>query len=225
MPKSDAALDSSEAPVEPLRADARARLGSALRRLGNDVVGHHVDDELLDELTATLTEYSARFRAGERQSRAVLAFHEHWDAGIGEGEEVVSSIYRPFSGQASPWSLEPVVQRRGDGVTARLTLREAHEGAPERSHGGIVAGLFDDILGCVLHVTGEGAFTGELVVRYENAVPLHRELTCECRIVGREGRKLYMTGELLDGEVVVARTTATFITPRIALVQSTFDPA
>ena len=212
-------------PAEAARLDPRARLGSALRQLGHDVVGHHADDQLLEELTDVLTKYSARFTAGDRQSRAVLGFHQHWDAHLADGDEVVSNIYRPFSGAASPWSVDPVVRRRGDGVIARVTLREAHEGAPERSHGGVVAGLFDDILGCVLHVIGEGAFTGELSVRYENAVPLHRELVCECRVVAREGRKLYMTGELADGDVVVARTTATFITPRVAFVQSTFDPS
>ena len=55
-----------------------------------------------------------------------------------------------------------------------MTLRSAHEGAPNRSHGGIVAALFDDVFGFVLGVIHQAAFTGDLYIRYartDAAVP------------------------------------------------------
>jgi acyl-coenzyme A thioesterase PaaI-like protein len=131
---------------------------------------------------------------------------------------------RPISGISSPWSVEPEVRRHGDGVIARVTFGAAHEGAPDRCHGGIVAALFDDILGSVLSVIGQGAFTGELTVRYVAPVPLHRELLCECRIDSQDGRKLYLSGELTDNGQVVARATSIFIQPRMATTQTTFEP-
>ena len=131
---------------------------------------------------------------------------------------------RPISGQASPWSLEPEMRRLGDGVVAKVTFRAAHEGAPGRAHGGLVAALFDDILGAVLSVVGLGAFTGELSVRYAAPTPLHRELLCTCRLTERDGRKLYMTGELTDQGVNICTTKATFIIPKTPFTHTTFGP-
>ena len=102
-----------------------------------------------------------------REPREKVDFHQHWDTQIGEGDPVESFENRPVSGPASPWSVEPDIRREGDGVRATVTFQAAHEGAPERCHGGIVAALFDDLLGAVLSVIGEGAFTGELMIRYD----------------------------------------------------------
>ena len=95
-----------------------------------------------------------------------------------------------------------------------LTLGAAHEGAPGRSHGGIVAGLFDDVFGFVLGILQQPAYTGELVVRYERPTPLQRQLACRGRLAERDGRKLWIEGELVDVEQdeVVARGRGLFIT-------------
>ena len=86
----------------------------------------------------------------------------------------------------------------------------------ERSHGGIVAGLFDDVFGFVLDVVQEAAFTGELTIRYERPTPLHRPIACRGRLARRDGRKLFIEGELVDleteGQPVVARGRGLFIT-------------
>ena len=83
--------------------------------------------------------------------------------------------------------------RRDRGV---VTLGAAHEGAPGRAHGGIVAGLFDDVFGFVLGVIQQPAFTGELKVRYERPTPLHRALLCRGRLASRQGRKLMHRGRV-----------------------------
>ncbi len=204
---------------------SRARLGDAMRQLGHDVVGHEAADSVLDDLTDALRRSSQALSAGAPRSRNNAGFHDRWTADLAEGDQVPNWDDRPFSGPCSPWSVEPDIRRHREGVIARVTFRAAHEGAPGRCHGGIVAGFFDDILGSVLGVIGEGAFTGELTIRYELPVPLHRELVCICRYEGREGRKLFLTGELCDGDVVLCRTKSIFIQPKSALSQSTFDPA
>lgn len=203
---------------------SRAHLGGALRQFGHDVIGHQADDALLETMTSALETFSAQLAGGTHRSREKAGFHEHWDSPVQEGELVPSWADRPISGVASPWSLEPEVRRHGDGVRATITFGSAHEGAPERCHGGIVAALFDDILGSVLAVIGQGAFTGELTIRYVAPVPLYRELVCTCRVDSREGRKLYLSGELTDGDQVVARAVSIFIQPRTAPTQTTFDP-
>ena len=108
-----------------------------------------------------------------------------------------------------------------------MTLDAAHEGAPGRAHGGIVAGLFDDVFGFVLGVVQQPAFTGELKVRYERPTPLHRPLLCRGRLASRQGRKLLIEGELVDpsgpDETVVARGTGLFITVDPAMFDQTME--
>ena len=211
--------------MHPSPTTARALAGAAHRRLADDLVGHQADDQLLAELADVLAEFSARIAAAPVRARQKAGFHEHWESDVVEGGAVESFEYRPFSGESSPWSLDPDIRRHGDGVRATVTFGAADEGAPERCHGGLVAALFDDVLGSVLSVTGDGAFTGELTVRYVAPVPLHRELVCTAWIDRREGRKLHMIGELHDGATLVSSARAVFIQPRQAPTQTTFDPS
>ena len=98
-----------------------------------------------------------------------------------------------------------------------ITLDSAHEGAPGRSHGGIISALFDDVFGFLLTLHQQPAFTGTLTIRYEQGVPLHVPLECRVRFDHRDGRKLHFSGELTgpgaDGgeRTVYTRSTAVFI--------------
>jgi acyl-coenzyme A thioesterase PaaI-like protein len=194
----------------------RRRAGHAVRNLGHALVGHRAESALLDEVAATLEALTERLELGEVRSRATVDFSDHTTEAPGRGTQLESYDDRPFSGLASPWGLDVDVHQRGDGVEATVTLREAHEGAPNRSHGGIVAALFDDVFGFILGVIKQAAFTGELTIRYEAATPLHRPLVCRGRLVERASRKLWIEGELIDvttpGEPVVARGKGLFIT-------------
>jgi acyl-coenzyme A thioesterase PaaI-like protein len=199
----------------PEVTEARARAGKAVRDIGHALVGHSAPVELIDEVATTLEKLTARLDEGETRRRVREPGDGRWGEPVADGERVVSYDERPFSGRSSPWGVDLEVHRHGDEIEAILTLRAAHEGAPERSHGGIVAGLFDDVFGFVLHVIQEPAFTGELTIRYERPTPLHRPIACRGRLAGRDGRKLYIEGELVDleteGQPVVARARSVFI--------------
>ena len=195
--------------------DLRAGAGHALRRFGHALIGHDASPELLCELTNQLERLTAELEEGVDRTRDPSSFGDTWSVPIADGEPLKSYDDRPVSGRSSPWGLDLDVHRRSNEVHASVTLREAHEGAPGRSHGGIVAALFDDVFGFVLGVEHQPAFTGELSLRYQAATPLHRPLSCWARTYRREGRKLFMTGELIDvtvaGQPVLVRATATMI--------------
>ena len=134
----------------------------------------------------------------------------------------ITSAYddRPFSGPSSPWGLDLEVHRHGDEIEALVTLRAAHEGAPGRSHGGIVAGAVRRRVRLrARRRSQQAAFTGELTIRYEQPTPLHRPLACRGRSTGREGRKIGIEGELVDvtdGTVIArGRACSSPSTPRV----------
>lgn len=199
--------------VTPALLDARARAGRAVRDVGHALIGHQADESLVAEVAATLEALTAKLAAGPARSREPASFQRGDDWGADDDQtEFTGFDDRPVSGRSSPWGLDPVIRRIGDEIEATVTLRSAHEGAPGRSHGGVVSALFDDIYGFVLSITRTPGFTGELTVRYEGGTPLHVPLICRVRLTSREGRKLFMTGELVtpDGTVCV-RSKATFI--------------
>ena len=204
----------------------RARFGKALRDLGHSFAGHHADAELLNSVASNLEEIAAQFDTGAIRRRDPSTFGDHRSYSYDEGPIGETYPDRPISGNASPWGLDTEIHREGDDIVAYVTLRAAHEGAPGRSHGGVVSALFDDIFGFVQGVVGITAFTGQLTITYRAGTPLHTRLACRVRAGEQSGRKVIMTGELTVVETgqLVAEAHSVFITvDREVLVNSMRD--
>jgi len=193
-------------------SEARVRAGRALREISHALVGRHADDALLDDVAKVLALLTERLERGEPRYRQPENFQQrHTEALPADGEVFETYPDRPYSGTASPLGVDLRVVRRGDEVEAHFTLRPAHEGAPQRSHGGVVSAVFDDVFGFVLQLNRLPGFTGELTIRYEAGTPIGRPLVLRARMTAREGRKIFMSGELIDGELRVASGKAIFI--------------
>jgi acyl-coenzyme A thioesterase PaaI-like protein len=193
--------------------EARARAGKALRDIGHAFVGRRASIEQIDRLADALESISAELWPADLRSRESHVLSENDVVDYPQGRFMPNFDDRPISGRSSPWGLDLDLHRHGDEIEALFVMRAAHEGAPGRSHGGIIAAVFDDVFGYVLGVIHQSAFTGELAMRYVTPTPLHRQLACRVRLDERRGRKLLMSGELRDvdsGTVCVA-ATATFI--------------
>ncbi|MFM7127206.1 MAG: PaaI family thioesterase [Actinomycetota bacterium] len=200
--------------TDPVYDDARIALGAAVRRLGHAVIGHEVDLATMIETTAHLDRISETFESEAPRSREFSQFSTAHDEDVPDHSLLTSHISRPGSGPGSPHGLEMVVHRRGDRIEAAFTLGASHEGAPQRSHGGIVALAFDDAMGFVLNVIKVVAYTGQITVRYKAPTPLHEPLVITAWLDRREGRKLFLEAELRldrpDGPVL-ATSSALFI--------------
>jgi len=194
--------------------EARARAGRAIRDLGHAFIGRHATIEQIDHLSDVVEGVTAALWPGEARVRGQgREFSRDESVDLPQGRFQHTFDDRPISGRSSPWGLDPELHRHGDEIVALVTLRSAHEGAPGRAHGGVVAALFDDVFGSVLDIVKQAAFTGDLYIRYVAPTPLFRELACRVRMTSRDGRRLLMTGELVDTEndQVVVTATATFI--------------
>ncbi|MFI9510618.1 PaaI family thioesterase [Nocardia sp. NPDC052566] len=101
-----------------------------------------------------------------------------------------------------PWQ---VVSAGPDGITMAGEFRRFHLGGNGAAHGGVLPLLFDDLLGMIVHYSGRPiSRTAYLHVNYRKITPLETPLTVRGRVDHIEGRKTFITAELVDeqGEVL-----------------------
>ena len=203
----------------PARVDAAA----ALNRLSHALVGHRAEPEVLQRIAGAAQDLAARIEQEPvRERRMVVggsprflqAVVEQRPLGdvVGDGAFLDMFEDSPISGSANPLSIGLKIRQDGDQAVGVVTLDRGWEGAPGRSHGGVVAACVDETLGGLLPIVGEMAFTGELTLRYEGPCPMGVPLEFRAWLDRREGRKLHLgcTGPA-EGTVFV-RASAVFIT-------------
>lgn len=196
----------------PTADDARARAAAALRRFGHTLMEREADDDLLARVTSAAERTTAELETAPRRTRDYLRIkRQFFPEDVEEGQRVVHFDECFVSGRWNPLGVGIQVHRDGDGVIATVSLGAAFEGAPGRAHGGIVAAIFDDVMGYLLSVHQIPAFTGELTVRYLAPTPMGVELTYRSWVVHRDGRRLLAEAEAMANGEKVATATATFI--------------
>ncbi len=124
--------------------------------------------------------------------------------------------YSPVSGAsnaiAPPVSLAVVDDGAGGmHVEGHVTYGPAYEGPPGHVHGGLVAAMFDELLGFAQQGPG---FTGTLTIRYLRPTPLNRELQLRADVVSVQGRKRLIRGTCALEAVVLTEAEGLFIAPR-----------
>jgi uncharacterized protein (TIGR00369 family) len=88
----------------------------------------------------------------------------------------------------------------GEDVTATATfeVEPRFEGGPGVIHGGIVAALFDEMMGLANMQLGVTAVTAVLDVDYALPIPVGTTLRVTARVLGRQRRKVYSAVEACD---------------------------
>lgn len=127
----------------------------------------------------------------------------------------------PVSGSANPLNMGLKIATYADRAVGRVTLLPGWQGAPGRSHGGVVAAIVDEVLGAMLPVLKIVAFTGELTLRFEAPCPMGVPLEFTARKTGEDGRKIYLECEGVSSEGVFATATSTFVTVDLAMFEAT----
>jgi acyl-coenzyme A thioesterase PaaI-like protein len=94
---------------------------------------------------------------------------------------------------------------------ATITLGWTYEGPPKCVHGGWVAALFDEFLGCAQLLSGDTGATGNLSVRYKRPTPLNTELVLFAKVKEVHGRKIVMEGTISANGVVTASCEGLFV--------------
>lgn len=180
---------------------ARRRLSALLRELNERCV----DSEGDLDAAADLVERALRHVPRGRTSRQAYA----------DGSYVqVPAMYPDrgaLMGRCNPIA-PPLDAHTTDGVTTCVvTLDERFVGAPGMAHGGVVAACFDQLCGHALVMTGVGALTTELTVRYHRPVPLHTPVTFTVRVTGSRRRRRFIEGACVRDRERLADCKGVFV--------------
>ena len=108
----------------------------------------------------------------------------------------------------------PVNLHTSDGrVGGTAQFRRFHLGRNGAAHGGVVAMLFDSLLGYAAFKLSRSKAqrTAFLHVDYRKIAPVEKELQVDASIDGIEDRKIFVSGRLLDGDAVLAEAHALFV--------------
>jgi hypothetical protein len=216
--------------VNPQETDqelaARVAMAAELRGLGHALVAHKLDEALCHRVTQVASELTSLVEARPPRDRAaefasssrVSAFlaGTSTEQMIGDGE--VMDLFRDsiVSGRANPLGMAMTVCRVGSTALGTTTLGPGFEGAPRRAHGGVVAAILDELMGHVLPIIGEVAYTAHLSIDYVAPTPMGVPLTFVARLRDRADRKLWIEASGACGDEPFVRSEALFLCVDVA---------
>jgi acyl-coenzyme A thioesterase PaaI-like protein len=119
--------------------------------------------------------------------------------------------YSPLVGPRNPLAPPARFEVRAGRVHGSVRFGSAYVGPPGSAHGGMIAALFDEILGAVNVANQVGGMTGTLRVVYRAPTPVEEDLRFEGWVDRIEGRKVYACGALHHGETLTAEADGVFI--------------
>jgi acyl-coenzyme A thioesterase PaaI-like protein len=106
------------------------------------------------------------------------------------------------------------VRKTDDGrIRGWARFRRFHLGRNGAVHGGALGLLFDSVLGMTSAVItgGPRQRTAYLHINYRGIVPIEKELQIDAGVDRVDGRKIFVSGRLSDGDTVLTESQALFV--------------
>jgi acyl-coenzyme A thioesterase PaaI-like protein len=164
------------------------RFVAAMRRLQDLAVSADPGDDVWDDAAdraAALVEVLGPFQADEGKA----------PAGRTPDLPGMGSLLLP------PWTL---TRYAPDGVEMTGYFTRFHVGGNHAVHGGVLPLLFDHMFGMISHAAGRPiSRTAFLHVDYRKVTPIDAPLLVRGRVTRVEGRKAFVSAELVDGDDTV----------------------
>ena len=191
----------SEAP----NAEARRAFASAVREILEELGATSAPPEVFEAHTERL-----RRLAGELQS--FPAKPRVPSLGSVTGMETFHDR-SPVVGLANPLAPPARYEQHPDErcVRGEVEFGSAFEGAPGIVHGGFLAALLDEVLGVATSYSGDPGMTREYTLRYHHPTRIKVPLRFEARFDRREGRKIFVSADIWDGDTKTVTAEGLFI--------------
>ena len=192
----------------------RVRLAAGLRKLIEVVMtsADATDAEL--ESAAIAVETTSVSLAGARHATTGAGYSPRTHGDYLPRSPVVGAA-SPIAPGSIEWTIEPDPDRPlFKRCIATGTIGAAYEGPPGYVHGGVIALIFDEVLGIINISNGCPGMTGSLTVRYRKPTPLYSDLAWVAWITRVEGRRVQSTAQVWHEDVLCAEADGVFIQPR-----------
>lgn len=203
--------------------DSRARLAEAIRQtISLTVAGQARDEDLenavraLEAVNAQLAEYEVGevLRASPPEanppSTTVPDKEEFFNSYLRSTTSPVTGLHNPL---APPVRLTVIDAREGSPsrIVGEVEFGDAYEGVPQCVHGGVLAAMFDEVLGAANLASENPGMTGTIKIRFHRPTPCRRALRIEASWLRREGRKNFSWAGIFDGDELTAEAEGLFV--------------
>ena len=190
------------------------RLAEAIRRQASACVEMDAPPEAIAKL-AEQAEALADALESEAKGKRYGLVEAMWGRG---GDEMDYLPFSPVMGRLNPASNGLRVRREGERAVGRVVLDETAEGAVGLSHGGVISGIWDEVLAAANAVKQTGGPTGSLTIKYRKPTPLYEPLVYEAWVERIDERKVLVRGECrIEGQdAVLTEAEGIFIRLRVA---------
>lgn len=94
---------------------------------------------------------------------------------------------------------------------SEVTFGVHHQGGPGIAHGGIVGAALDEACGLLATWHRFPAVTARIAIRYRKPAPIEKALRATARVDADRGRTIEISGELRDGDELLAEAEGTFV--------------
>lgn len=112
---------------------------------------------------------------------------------------------------APPMVFERVETPDGPRLRGHVRLSKAYEGPPHGVHGGIVAALFDEVLGGAQNLSPPVGVTAKLEVRFRQVTPIEEDLRFEAWLHDERERRVEIRATCHAGERLTADAVGHFV--------------
>lgn len=188
---------------------ARRDFAAVLRRLNCALLTSDVPTEQLKSITATLQNEAERIEDNTRLF-GIKAQAERIAVETGQLPFLYHEM-SPVMGHGNAHAPPMHIWQDDGRIHGRVTIGWDYEGPSEHVHGGMIAVLFDQLLGFGQRISGSAGPTGSLTIRYHRLTPLNKSLHLVAKVDRMEGRKKFLVGELWADDVCTASCEGVFI--------------
>jgi len=196
-----------DGPDLPPEIAAGRRAAEAARRVVAGIAASQADPATLLEVATGLDRLADALDPHRSTSRYSATPGLH--GGVTADPRVWES--HPFIGPGHPLAPPMRVVRVGDRAVGTVTFGHVYEGPPGAVHGGMVAAMFDLVLGAASSFTEQPGLTGTLTVRYRRPTPIDRPIRYEAWVDRVEERKVLVAGSSWSDDTLLAEGEGIFV--------------
>lgn len=190
----------------------REQVAAELRRVADLFASSELSADQAEQLVAQVARLGDELEAAGHDERGPW-----WHRGPDYTEAFDADS--PFRGRENPWGPSMSLCRVGPdggvgaGATGQLVADRSCAGPPNTLHGGVLAGLFDEVIGeAAAHAAPDVfAVTGRLNVRYRKPTPIGVELALAANVVSLSSRSMRLEATCQANGETTATATALMV--------------